>query len=177
MGKMESSDSVPIRVSRINIRYAALIMDVLNDNARDELVRDLVELGYDFDKNGESEEKVRVVRGYMQDFGAKAGLSKSAVQLGTRILYAMRAVTVIKTGSPKSPTVALVSFTPTKQDYEMFLERSEQLGRKAAPTRTDAVLDEIRNLRNRVTYLEKHLGITTQENQEPLDGRIDGTNL
>ncbi|HEY9657996.1 MAG TPA: hypothetical protein V6C65_05995 [Allocoleopsis sp.] len=152
------------------------MMDALNENSYDEQVSGLIELGYDFEKQDDPDKTVRIFRGYVQDLGPKVGLARPAVQTGCRILYAMRAATVLKVASPKAPSVILISYTPTEKDYDDFLERSETLGRRIAPTRTDAVFAELKELRNRMAALENMLGVTNRDT-EILDGRIDGTNL
>lgn len=160
--KVESEKS-HVKTGPAAVRYAKLLINQLYLSSVEEKAIDLVHVGYPYDPNN-PEELVRIFRGYINNAGLECGLSKSNSRIAIRLLHAMRATTILKTGTPKTPTILLLSYRPDDKQYDEFSDRSEMLGRTLAPTgRLDTIEAELKHLQERVKALEARLLLSNSE--------------
>lgn len=146
------------------VRAAKLLIDAIQGAATSEPVQNIVNFGYQVT---DPAERVLIFRGAMYNIGGTVGLPPFSVGYSSRILYAMRAMTMLRRGGKDMLSIILVHYSPTEEQISDFMEESGSLGRKIAPSKTDTIVKEIQELRDRVRILEEQV-------QTLLDHRLVG---
>jgi len=139
---------------------ALQVLSSLRAKAKVESAGTLIELGYPIT---DPEESVLIYRGFSTKDAEDTRLLASSVSHAMRLLKAMRALTLLKTGSRGNPSIYLIHYTPTVEQFEAFRSRSFALERQIAPNSYESMVNsleslriELHELRRRVEDLERN---------------------
>jgi hypothetical protein len=142
------------------------IYDLYLTLAKEEPASTLIDYGYPA-KPGET---VLVYRGYSTKDAPTLGLLPSTVSHAMRLLKAMNAITLLKTGTKSSPSIYLLNYKPTKEQFMEFRGRSDMLGRRIAPNKYESLINDMASLREQMADLQRRM-------KELEEGKVDRYNL
>src|SRR3990172_766248 len=143
------------RLNTAALRYALLLYDRMFEQSKLIPPMELLDLGF---PQGD-QTPIRVFKGFISRAGTEVGLSKANATQASTILYAMRAATMLKASGGRNnaiehPSIVLLSYLPTHETFLQFKEKSGQLSQRIAPSKTQLVLNELAELKDRVAKLE-----------------------
>lgn len=150
-------DYILERSTQNNFKYALLLWDELFKKSELISAQDLAVYGYP----GQHGEEVRVFTGYFLHLGEEIGLRRAGINAGTAVLTSMEAITVLRRASPKTPTVVILSYRPTTDQFNEFRTNLGAMSRSISPNRYEAMRNRITTLEEKVAALEKFARITT----------------
>lgn len=137
---------------RVAFKNAVDVYELLERNATLINSTELQEYGYpvkDFS------DQTLVFRGYATILAREElRLLDSAVSHATALLKAMNSVTLLIPGNKFKPSIYLLHYKPTPEQYQEFTGRTMALGRRVAPTVYDGVVNDIERLKQRLTTIE-----------------------
>jgi hypothetical protein len=93
------------------------------------------------------QELARVFRGNVRSESSQIGLSQSTAGDGMALLNAMRCVTLLKPGGPKTKSIYLLNFQITLEEYEKFRDRQGSLSRRVNPSKWDTMLNDMTEMK------------------------------
>jgi hypothetical protein len=125
---------------------ALTMYEYMDSKATTETADKLIEFGYPA-----TGEDVLVYRGLITIDAAKdLGLLNSAISHGMALLKAIRAITVLSKGNKYRPSIYLLHFKPTIEQYEQFTGDRWALERKTVPSAYDTVINQLAELRGKL---------------------------
>lgn len=101
--------------------------------------------------------RIRIFTGTIKDISASIGLTESQTYTAMELLYRIQALTRLKASSNKNPGIIALNYKPTRRQLEDYYEKSSATNNRVSPSKSNAILLELSDLRNRVSKLEKRL--------------------
>jgi hypothetical protein len=139
-------------------RYANLICDFMWSHAQEITAYKLQEYGYPATN---LEETRLVYVGNVRSEASVIGLSPNTAGDGMALLNAMRCVTLLKPGGPRSKSIYLLDYKITLENYDEFRDRQGTLNRRIKPSKWDTMLNDMaqmkidqKQLAEKIEYLE-----------------------
>lgn len=143
-------DSIAKNLSIANQRYALLLWGSMRKMAREVSAQTVTDYGYP----AQPGETVLVFEGHMQERGNEVGIGRSATTEASRLLSAMRAITVLRRANRTAPSIVILSYEPTEAQFADFKLRVGGMSRRINPSRYDAMRDDLVDARARIKELE-----------------------
>jgi hypothetical protein len=149
----------------VAFRNALDIINYMFANSREVKAEYLLEYGFPVENPNEL---IQLFIGNVRGNGIskEIGLSSSAVNDASVLLNTMRCFTSLKRGGPSSKSVYLLHYKPTVEQFNAFREGQGSTNSRIAPNKWQQTLQELADLRIRVSNLEAAIKIVSAE----LDG-------
>lgn len=142
------------RGGRVALQNVIAVYEYLLKNSTVREARDLQEHGYPAREG----EQINVYEGYViASVESELGLRNSATTQALSMLKAMNAIISIRSGNRIRPSMYLLFYQPTLEQYEEFMGRSYAIERKTMPNRWDSMVNDMVVLRERLTAVEREL--------------------
>lgn len=145
---------------RVKYKNSTDIYDLLESMATPTPGKELLEYGYP----AQEDETLLVFRGYSsKETTQTLGLLPSSSSHAMSLLKAMNAITLIVAGGPNRPSVYILHYRPTQEQFEEFTGRSIMLERKHTPNRYDAIINDMVRMREDINRLVSQVSVLEQE--------------
>ena len=131
------------RPTYLTFTYSCMIFDVMLEQATEEPAANVKNYGYP----AQSGETVRVFRGTALKICNDLGLTSSTGQRCMTLLSAMRSTTLLKSGGPGYPSIYLLHYKPTDEQYQKYRQHTSDKNTKINPTKYELLLRDLESLR------------------------------
>lgn len=138
------------RQGLVAFNYSVLIIKRMYETSQVVPATDLVIYGYPVRSDDEA---VKVFIGHVTAVGKDVGVIASNVHHSMSLLNSMRCVERITTGGPNRPSIYILNYIPTEEQFQEFKLSRDGMSRRIAPNKYDRLIDEITALRGQVQNL------------------------
>lgn len=119
------------------------VYDMMASKATMRPAKELQEYGYP----AEDGEEILVFAGHASKDAEALGLLTSSASHALQLLNGLRATTLLVKGNAYRPSIYILHYKPTEEDFKNFTGREWALDRKIRPTSNDALVNDIVRLR------------------------------
>lgn len=129
---------------------AVIVYDNLFSKSEVVQAKDLVIYGYPSDGP-----EARVYFGLATRASEEIGVHKSAHGNAMTLLTAMEAIEKLRTGNHTVPSVYVLNYKPTRDQFDKYKAQSSQTSTRISPSKTDVFKHDLSDARVRIRVLER----------------------
>jgi hypothetical protein len=142
-----------IRGGRVRFNNLGEVYDLLSSKATLIETKELIEYGYPAVEG----DQILMYQGHSTKDAKALGMLDSAISHALATLKAMNAITMLRIGAKNRPSIYLLHYKPTMEQFEQFMGRAYAIDRKVAPTNYDQLVNDLVRVRERLDEAERKI--------------------